>query len=246
MMEMGMQRLGTLARSGRLAIAVALFLPVTIASAATPTFAARGLDGSAPRPTVEIAEISTGFHTCVRFDDGRLKCWGSNGDGELGFNGGFAVGDAPGEMGASLPFIDLGAGRAALAVSAGRFHTCVLLDDGSIKCFGSNRFGQLGYGTTTSMGMSGVGDQYPTVDLGTGRTATAISSGVLHTCAILDDGSVKCWGSNFVGRLGLGDTEDRGDQPGEMGDNLPSVDLGAGRSAVELSAAHVSELCASR
>jgi MYXO-CTERM domain-containing protein len=46
-----------------------------------------------------------------------------------------------------------------------------------------------------------------------------------HTCAKLDDASLKCWGWNGIGQLGLGDTLDRGDEPGEMGDALPPVDL---------------------
>ena len=51
--------------------------------------------------------------------------------------------------------------------------------------------------------------------------------GVGYACAILDDKSLKCWGSNYSGQLGLGDTNNRGDAPGEMGDNLPAVDLGS-------------------
>ncbi len=58
----------------------------------------------------------------------------------------------------------------------------------------------------------------------------------LHTCALLDDGSVKCWGCNSNGQLGQGDTSDRGDGPGELGDALAPVALGTGRTAVELTA----------
>jgi hypothetical protein len=54
-----------------------------------------------------------------------------------------------------------------------------------------------------------------------------LTAGSDHTCALLDDGSVKCWGQNGDGRLGLGDVEARGDEPGEMGDALPSVSIGA-------------------
>jgi alpha-tubulin suppressor-like RCC1 family protein len=64
--------------------------------------------------------------------------------------------------------------------------------------------------------------------LGTGRTATAVGTGLDDVCARLDDGSVKCWGSNGGGQLGLGDTANRGDGPGEMGDDLPPVSLGSG------------------
>jgi alpha-tubulin suppressor-like RCC1 family protein len=63
------------------------------------------------------------------------------------------------------------------------------------------------------------------MDLGTGRTARSLALGWAHTCALLDDGTVKCWGRNYFGQLGLGDTRDRGGEPNQMGDHLPVVDL---------------------
>jgi len=77
-----------------------------------------------------------------------------------------------------------------------------------------------------------MGDDLPFVDLGTGRTVTSVVAGHYATCAILDNGSVKCWG--FGPQLGLGETPPWGDEPGEMGDNLPAVDLGAGRTAKQI------------
>jgi alpha-tubulin suppressor-like RCC1 family protein len=108
-------------------------------------------------------------------------------------------------------------------------YACALLDNKSVKCWGSNYNGQLGLGDTNSRGDAPgeMGDNLPAVDLGTGRTATAIFCTYSHTCALLDNKSVKCWGDNYNGRLGLGDTNHRGDEPGEMGDNLPAVDLGS-------------------
>ena len=68
-----------------------------------------------------------------------------------------------------------------------------------------------------------MGDNFPVVDLGTGRTPRGITAGDNQTCAILDNSSIKCWGSNTSGQLGLGDTSNRGDGSGEMGDNLPVI-----------------------
>ena len=181
--------------------------------------------------------ISAGAsHTCALLDDASVKCWGANGSGQLGLGDIAPRGDGPNEMGDSLPAVSLGAGRTATAVSSGSTHSCALLDDGTVKCWGSGAFGALGQGTVFARGdgPNEMGDNLPAVSLGTGRTATAISAGAGFTCALLDDASVKCWGSNFSGELGLGDAANRGDVSGEMGDALPAVDLGAGRTATAI------------
>jgi len=172
--------------------------------------------------------ISAGaYHTCVLLDDGSVKCWGYNGAGQLGLGDLDWRGDGPGEMGDALPTVNLGTGKTAAAIAAGASHTCVLLNDGSVKCWGYNDYGQLGLGNQNERGdgPGEMGDALPTVNLGTGKTATAIAAGYAHTCALLNDGSVKCWGRNDSGQLGLGDTDDRGDGPNEMGDALPAVKL---------------------
>ena len=69
------------------------------------------------------------------------------------------------------------------------------------------------------------------MNLGTGRTAVSVSSGQYHTCAVLDNGSLKCWGRNYHGELGIG---------GSTGYNVQysspqAVDLGTGRTAVSVS-----------
>ena len=66
-------------------------------------------------------------------------------------------------------------------------------------------------------------------------TVTSVIAGADMTCTILSDGNVKCWGRNSDGRLGLGDKGyNLGDDPGEMGDNLPTIDLGTDRTAVKV------------
>jgi alpha-tubulin suppressor-like RCC1 family protein len=177
-------------------------------------------------------------HTCAVLDDGSVKCWGINSSGQLGIGDTAPRGDGPDEMGDSLTGASLGAGRTATAVSSGSSHTCALLDDGAVKCWGLNNAGQLGLGNTSARGdgPNEMGDDLPAVNLGTGRTATAISAGDRYTCALLDDASVKCWGLNSAGQLGLGDTASRGDQAGELGDSLSAVSLGTGRTATAISA----------
>jgi alpha-tubulin suppressor-like RCC1 family protein len=167
-------------------------------------------------------------HTCVVLDDGTLKCFGSASVGQIGSGGTANLGDAASEMGDALVAVQLGTGRTVRAVSAGTMHTCVLLDNSTVKCFGEGDDGRLGSGATTDVGRSAatLGDALPAVDLGIGRTATMIATGAAHTCAVLDNDAVKCWGANAEGQLGLGDSDSRGDTPGEMGDALPAVALG--------------------
>jgi cysteine-rich repeat protein len=174
--------------------------------------------------------------TCAILDNDSLKCWGYNGYGQLGQGDTLNRGYTSGQMGDALPAINLGTGRRAKAVAVGGYHTCAILDDDSLKCWGYNLYGTLGLGDTLNRGDSGseMGDALPVVNLGAGRTALAISAGIYSTCAILDNRSVKCWGYNVYGQLGLGDTLHRGDAMGEMGDALQAVDLGAGRSALAI------------
>ncbi|CAM9619946.1 unnamed protein product [Ectocarpus sp. 6 AP-2014] len=132
-----------------------------------------------------------------------------------------------GGMGNALAAVDLGLDQRAIAVEAGFFHTCALLYEGDVKCWGFGSSGQLGQGSNASIGdvPNTMGDNLAPIDLGTGRTAVAVALGGTHTCAVLDDETLKCWGSNNLGSLGLGDAIPRGTGPGEMGDNLETVPL---------------------
>ncbi|HHZ98457.1 MAG TPA: hypothetical protein EYN68_02630, partial [Candidatus Marinimicrobia bacterium] len=175
-------------------------------------------------------------HTCAILDNASVKCWGINDYGQLGIDNTTNMGDNTGEMDV-LPSIDLGTGRTATAIAAGGYHSCAILDNASVKCWGRNNTGQLGIDNTTDMGdNTGEMAVLPTVNLGTGRTATAIATGWYHSCAILDNASVKCWGYNTYAMLGIGHNRNMGDNTGEMGDNLPSIDLGTGRTATAIAA----------
>lgn len=90
----------------------------------------------------------------------------------------------------------------AVAIAAGWGHTCALMRDRTVECWGNNDHGQLG---RTTPGDNRSSSPAPVTDL-TG--ATAITVGENHTCALLTDGTVKCWGLNDHGQLGDGSTTD--------------------------------------
>jgi cysteine-rich repeat protein len=170
--------------------------------------------------------ISAGlYHTCARMSGGSVKCWGHNAHGQLGMGDTIYRGTATSQMGDNLSEVEVG--EAVTALAAGGVHTCALLASRRVKCWGDNDFGQLGLGHIDRRGdePDEMGDALAPVDLGEGATAEAITAGVYHTCALLSDGRVKCWGRNHLGQLGLGDMEPRGDAPDEMGDALPAVEL---------------------
>jgi len=170
-------------------------------------------------------------HTCALMSGGAVRCWGFGGDGRLGYANTAAIGDdeAPGSVGP----VDLGAGRSATAVTAGRAHSCAVLDDGTVRCWGFGFDGRLGYGTQVNVGDDEAPGAVGPVKLGDGRTARAITAGDSHTCAMLDDGAVRCWGFGATGQLGYGNPKNIGDD--EAPATVDPVKLGAGR-AVALSA----------
>lgn len=125
-------------------------------------------------------------HNCAILADYSLKCWGDNTQGKLGVNDTANRGDAAGEMGSNLPTVNLGIDKTVLRVSAGVAHTCAILNDNTLKCWGQNAYGQLGTASNDAL----VQPATNPVDLTNGRTAVAVSAGLAHTCAILNDGSV--------------------------------------------------------
>ncbi len=131
-----------------------------------------------------------GEHTCAILVDGSAKCWGLNDDGELGDN------NAPTDSDVPVAVTGLTAGT-VIQITAGNGHTCALLKDGSAQCWGDNYYGQLGNNNP------GVNSAVPVSVSGLGvGTVVQIVAGIYHTCALLVDGSAKCWGYNDFGQLG--------------------------------------------
>lgn len=139
--------------------------------------------------TSGVAAISSSdFHACALLTGGEVKCWGKNEYGQLG-NGTTVDNYTPGTV-SGLP-------AGIRAVSAGYRKTCAITAEGALKCWGDNRYGQLGDGTTSNRSTP--------VDV-TGLTSdiSAVSTVGWHTCALNSFGGIQCWGANIYGQLGDG------------------------------------------
>ncbi len=138
--------------------------------------------------------------TCAIVSGGALRCWGRNGEGQLGLGTTVALGDD--ELpGSAVPVaLDV----AAVQVSVGAEHVCARLSGGSVRCWGQNWSGQLGLGHTNAIGDNELPATAPVVPLG--GAAIHVTAGERHTCALMSGGAVRCWGANGGGQLGLGHT----------------------------------------
>lgn len=125
---------------------------------------------------------------------------GTGEGGALGTAG--SGGSAKGSGGSAGASAGGTSGRSIASLTAGLNYTCALLSDGTIDCWGANDMAQLGNGSLTS---SPPGSPKPTQVVGlTG--GTGVAAGYVHTCAVVSDGTARCWGMNDKGQLGNGTT----------------------------------------
>ena len=138
----------------------------------------------------DIAELSAGlFFTCARTNGGVAYCWGRNDVGQLG-DGTMTQRNSPTAV----------SGLSAVsAIGAGDTHACAVVPGGFIHCWGDNSSGQLGDGTTTRR-------LTPVSVSGLGGSATDVTGGSAHTCAMMGNQTIECWGYNGDGQLGDGTT----------------------------------------
>lgn len=167
------------------------------------------------RPQLDVGDR----HACALTPVDQLRCWGFGASGRLGYATDDDIGDD--EAPSMQPNLSVGFDVAQIAVGAE--HSCALSSAGDVRCWGDNRFGQLGQGNTDAVGGAGrpAPSAVPVVDLG--GPALQVAAGARHTCALMATGTVRCWGSGADGRLGYGDTADVGrggatPSPAEAGD----------------------------
>jgi alpha-tubulin suppressor-like RCC1 family protein len=164
-----------------------------------------------------VSQVSAGFfHACAVTTLGAVKCWGGNTNGKLG--------DGT-RVDRSSPIDVQGMASGAAAVAAGGEHTCALMGDGTVKCWG-----RIGVGAS----ILDVPTEVPGLP-----PISAITSGGAFSCALTGSGVVLCWGSNAQGQLGDGTYVDRFQSP------VQPLDLGTGVTAVSAGESHACALLAS-
>lgn len=193
-----------------------------LTSATTPVQVA-GLSAG----VTQVAAAGNGTHVCALLATGAVRCWGSNGDGQLG-NGTYQPSPLPVNVtgitnavalatnsrnscavlatGGVKCWGDIVRSSTPLAIAGlvnvttltvGQVHGCAFAS-GGVKCWGANGNGQLG------TGLGGGASAVPVAVSGLSAGVVEISGGTLHTCALLTGGTVKCWGENSDGQIGDG------------------------------------------
>ncbi|MFK7955343.1 MAG: hypothetical protein AB8B96_04550 [Lysobacterales bacterium] len=137
-----------------------------------------------------VSHVSAGYdHACATLDDGTVRCWANNGFGQLG----------DGAREDQYPPVATASLSNAVEVHTGRTSTCALTQEGQVQCWGSNGAGQLGDNDPWFR-------LTPTPVPGLQSGVQAITAGATHSCALLQNGNVQCWGSNSRGQIGEGGT----------------------------------------
>lgn len=180
-----------------------------------------------------------GQHTCASTTSVRLLCWGWNVHGQLG-DGTYNERRFPG---------DVNGVTGVVSVAGGLVHTCAVVQGGAIKCWGLNFSGQVGDGHMCPAPIPG-GECVSPTDVCSDASCTsplvgglAVAAGEVHSCALLEGGALKCWGSNSYGVLGNnyacgGDCTTPVDVVG-LSSGIAQVGAGPGRTCAVTDAAGV-------
>jgi alpha-tubulin suppressor-like RCC1 family protein len=159
-----------------------------------------------------------GSHICALSPVGKVRCWGSNMSGQTGYGLTTPVGDD--ELPSTLGDVDIGG--TVLQLASGFAHTCALLSTGAVRCWGGGSNGKLGYGNTANIGDNEVPATAGDVSLG--AKAIQVAAGGNFTCALLEEGKIRCWGLGAQGSLGQGNMNSIGDD--ELPSSVPEINIG--------------------
>jgi alpha-tubulin suppressor-like RCC1 family protein len=153
-------------------------------------------------PLTGFATISVGnSNVCAVMTDSTARCWGYNGSGRFGNN---TLTDSKVPVAVVDPTNTANPLTGIASISAGGYpggHTCARMLDRTARCWGTNGQGRLGNNTL-------IASKVPVTVVDPGSTSNvlagviSITAGGYHTCAVMTDGSARCWGYNGTGRLG--------------------------------------------
>ncbi|MDQ2647459.1 MAG: hypothetical protein M3020_26895 [Myxococcota bacterium] len=181
------------------------------------------------RENASVVQVSHGAsHACAVFANGRLYCWGKDTQGQR-LSG--LQQDLSGDIAPSSAWAPVALEMKVKQIAAGGGVSCAVGTGGNgdvVKCWGyDGRTGALGQPDLTAVSTNHIGDTAEEVsgllpiNLGTDAVPRVVATSGFHTCAILTNGGLKCWGDNSSGQLGIGtDDSPVGNYFGEMGDSL--------------------------
>ncbi len=173
---------------------------------------------AAATPSPVVALAAGDEHSCALHADGVVQCWGSNSFGQLG------VDDV---ASTSTPVtVQLPAGAQAVAIDTGAFHTCAVMRDHSVYCWGYNGWGSLGIGDLPSQVIPALVTLAPSA-----AVASDVTAGGFTTCVLLSDGSAQCWGRNQYAEVGDA-TRIMRNTPTPVTGIVDAVDIDAGTNHV--------------
>jgi alpha-tubulin suppressor-like RCC1 family protein len=136
------------------------------------------------------SDLSAGeLHTCAVVA-GAVKCWGSNGSGQIGTGGGVE----------RIPVVVPGSPASVTRIAVGDRHACAITTSGALWCWGDNNDGQVGVGALSAR------EPATHIDEFMGDAVLDVAAGGRHTCAVIAGGAAYCWGRGLEGQLGGGGT----------------------------------------
>lgn len=157
------------------------------------------------------------YKACALLDTGKVRCWGLNAvdwDWDrkelvgrsygLGYGAAFGTSEPIGDDEPPSDAGDLELPGTARKIAVGGYHMCALMDDGAVRCWGDAGYGNLGHGNNWWEHIGDDETAAATVPLFFESPVVDLAASYWHTCVLMENGSVRCWGDgNSAGQLGI-------------------------------------------